>query len=464
MEAMPEREHLSAGRQRLARVFQYLEALNQLRNPAKRQIREQPWVLWWHDLPSHPSIRRGMISDIPASGATTALGSNAAEFAGDDFILKVRRSSLTPAPAPPPDIVEWLREGWDDVDGRVEVYPSRNELDEAGQTRIVLFGDTPERPQLLARWLHIRDEWARNERPARQSLKVFEELYELHGRLAREGERLELVLGDGILSWRRPEGGVYHPILLQRLQLEFSPELPEFILREREYPVELYTALFASMPDVDGRILARCRQALQEGSYHPLGGEATSGFLRSVVAQLSALGTFLGEGEPAGELDHPRLGRAPVLFLRARNLGFTTALEAVREDLQRCEDLPSWLLNIVGVEATPAFDDADAAPVMPVVANQDAEVLFSKPANPEQLQIARRLEHYGSVLVQRPPGTGKTHTIGNLIGHLLAEGNSVLVTKPKPRWDLHAVGVGGWRPPRVRGLRLWPAGQSDSGA
>src|SRR5690606_16388157 len=35
---------------------------------------------------------------------------------------------------------------------------------------------------------------------------------------------------------------------------------------------------------------------------------------------------------------------------------------------------------------------------------------------------------YGAVRVQGPPGTGKTHTIANLIGHLLAEGKSVLVT------------------------------------
>src|ERR1700687_5981386 len=44
---------------KLTRVFRYLEALNQHRNPAKRQIREQPWSLWLHGLPSHPTIKRG---------------------------------------------------------------------------------------------------------------------------------------------------------------------------------------------------------------------------------------------------------------------------------------------------------------------------------------------------------------------------------------------------------------------
>ena len=59
---------------------------------------------------------------------------------------------------------------------------------------------------------------------------------------------------------------------------------------------------------------------------------------------------------------------------------------------------------------------------------EDEEILLSKPANSEQLQIADRLNRYSAVLVQGPPGTGKTHTIANLIGHLLAHGKSILVT------------------------------------
>jgi len=59
-----------------------------------------------------------------------------------------------------------------------------------------------------------------------------------------EAERVELVLGDGILSWRRADGGIYHPILLQRLQLQFDASVPEFTLSEADHPVELYSALF----------------------------------------------------------------------------------------------------------------------------------------------------------------------------------------------------------------------------
>jgi len=39
-------------------------------------------------------------------------------------------------------------------------------------------------------------------------MKIFEDFYELYGRVEREAERVEIVLGDGILSWRRQEGTV----------------------------------------------------------------------------------------------------------------------------------------------------------------------------------------------------------------------------------------------------------------
>ncbi len=56
-------ETLRVAKDRTAQVFRYLEALNQHRNPAKRQIHEQLWTLWFRDLPDHPSIRRGTVDE-----------------------------------------------------------------------------------------------------------------------------------------------------------------------------------------------------------------------------------------------------------------------------------------------------------------------------------------------------------------------------------------------------------------
>jgi hypothetical protein len=252
-------------------------------------------------------------------------------------------------------------------------------------------------------------------------------VFGLYGRIDREAERVELVLGDGLLSWSRTEGGIYHPILLQRLQLQFDASVPEFTLSEADYPVELYSALFQSMADVDGRAIGRCREELDQGGFHPLVNGATSGFLKRLVVQLSPRGEFIEDGTPAAEQNAPTIGRDPILFLRARTLGFAAAIEGILADLRTREDLPWALLNIVG-EEPPIPDNTDVHSSANSLAQGDTEVLLSKPANPEQIRIAKQLEEHGGVLVQGPPGTGKTHTIGNLVGHLLAQGKSVLVT------------------------------------
>jgi DNA-directed RNA polymerase subunit L len=59
------------------------------------------------------------------------------------------------------------------------------------------------------------------------------------------------------------------------------------------------------------------------------------------------------------------------------------------------------------------------------------DIYFPKPFNDEQFSIVQLLDVFDGVVVQRPPGTGKTHTIANVICHYLAEGKRVLVTSMK---------------------------------
>src|SRR5438105_1471207 len=394
------------GRERIARVFRYLKALNEHRNPAKRDLSEQPWTLWFRHLPDHPLIQRRF--------------SNGQEEA--DFVVKVGRPTFTQAPQPPMPIVDWLEGDWEDPEAEVTVPETK-----ANGTEPLRFDAEPRRVEAYERWKTQHQNWSATERPARAAMKIFEQLYELYGRIEREAEHIELVLGDGILSWKRGEegeGSIYHPILLQRIQLAFDPSVPEFTLIETGKEVELYSALFRSMPDIEPKVLARCREELDRGGFHPLGGNDTLEFLRRFLVQLSPRGQF-AEGPPEKEADDPKIGRAPVLFLRTRTLGFATAIEGTLDDLGERQDLPLALLKIVGLDAPPS-EDEKAETFEP--GDEPEEVLLSKPANPEQIRIAVRLEREGCVLVQGPPGTGKTHTIANLIGHLLAQGQSVLVT------------------------------------
>ena len=420
-----EAEKLRVAREKLTRVFRYLEALNQHRNPAKRQIQEQPWNLRLRDLPEHSCIRRGAAKPSPSK--TKNGNTQNREEGTPSYVLKVQRPQLTRAPQPPEEIAAWLEDGWDDPTNPVSLEETMDEAGDGVAPKLAKFTDDPARAVALERWRVQRGAWVTTEKPARAAMKIFESLYALYGRIEREGERVELVLGDGILSWHRAEGSVYHPILLQRLQLQFDASVPEFTISEADYPVELYSALFQSMSDVDGRAIGRCREELEEGGFHPLMNGATSGFLKRLVVQLSARGEFFEEAAPQKEVSDPCIGRDPVLFLRSRTLGFAAAIEGILADVRTREDLPWSLLNIVG-EELPDTNSGETNPSTEGDVPSDGDVLLSKPANPEQVRIAQQLEEHGGVLVQGPPGTGKTHTIGNLVGHLLAQGKSVLVT------------------------------------
>jgi very-short-patch-repair endonuclease len=418
-------EKLRAAREKLTRVFRYLEALNQHRNPAKRQIQEQPWSFWIRNLPEHSSIQRGAAK--PSSLKSKQENGHGANEGGANYVLKVQRPRLTRAPELPEEIASWLEDDWDDPSKDFTLKQGLQRARESAEPSVVKFADDPVRTASLERWKILRNEWVKTEKPARAAMQMFETLYSLYGRIDREAERVELVVGDGILSWHRADGGIYHPILLQRLQLHFDASVPEFTLSEADYPVELYSALFQAMNDVDGRAIGRCREELEQEGFHPLSNGATSGFLKRLIVQLSPRGEFLEDRAPETEANDPCIGRDPVLFLRGRTLGFAAAIEGILTDLRTREDLPWSLLNIVG-EESPIPEAAGGNPRASASMQAGGQVLLSKPANPEQIRIAQQLEEHGGVLVQGPPGTGKTHTIGNLVGHLLAQGKSVLVT------------------------------------
>jgi DNA polymerase III delta prime subunit len=406
------------GRKRLKQIFQYLEAFNQQRNPVIRQVEGQEWVLWMKSLPVHPTITRHKEGD-------------------DSFVLKVGRATFTPVPPPPYEIKDWLRPGWEDPFKPEKLIEFKTDKDHQGNEIKVRFEDLPDRVNSYKQWKEERDAWATQERPARESYKIFERVYALYNRVEREAGRLELVLGDGILDWRLPDGEINHPILLKHVQLTFDPQAPEFTFQFTDQPVELYTALLGTDSNVDPKLIAQIRDECEKKNFYLSDVRAVSEFLKGVVTRLSPGGEFIPEGGIRGESasapdapNTPRIALGPVIIARQRTLGYARAIESILNEIPSLEldEIPLSLLSITGVESPGRISDLSACIRLDGGGNEDEEILFNKPANPEQLMIAKRLEHYGCVLVQGPPGTGKTHTIANLIGHLLAKGLSVLVT------------------------------------
>jgi very-short-patch-repair endonuclease len=414
-------------RSKLIQIFRYVQAFDHLQNSPQQEIENQPWVLWLHDLPEHPCIRLNWPQSALPQDATAQGKLQDANEGDQDFVLKVRRPELTEPPAPPQEIAPWLQHGWQNIDGPVALDPKR----------VAQFNANPNLQRRFSEWKIRRDRWAEQERPQRRVMDIFENLAALRSQLARESERLELMVGDGLLSWYPPNStGVHHPLVLLRLQLLFNPRIPEFTLAETELPSELYTALFQELPAINATDIGRSRQDFEQNHWHPLEGAETSQFLRQLVHQLSSRGEFLAQAGLHKNRTNPLITRDPVIFLRNRALGFSTAIESIVTSLPTTTHLPHSLTRLIGIDTqfqsgkthTSAFPRS-----LPSPNSEDEQVLFSKPANSEQMDIAYHLAQHGAVLVQGPPGTGKTHTIANLVGYLLAQGKTVLVTSHTPK-------------------------------
>ena len=179
-------------------------------------------------------------------------------------------------------------------------------------------------------------------------------------------------------------------------------------------------------------MIASLDKELEREPIGPLGGTRTEGFFRRLVQGLFRDGEFL-DAVPAHTTERPSLWREPVIYTRPPTAGLRATLDYIIEDLEEeGTEVPEGLVRIVGVESgvgTPeTLQTPDTEGNHALTPPQESDILFSKPANAEQREIAMRLETAKSVVVQGPPGTGKTHTIANLLGHLLSAGRSVLVT------------------------------------
>lgn len=361
---MSEEANLHLGRERLKKLFEFLKSYTDLRYPPVRDIAQQPRFIWLNDLPAPVSVE--LFRDA---------GKSTEDEENNDIVLRLTRPSVTQCPSPPAELSEWLNTGWQELSGKGDVRPSRNVVEKDGKTLIERFESDYRRPSLLRTWQQQREQWIINERPARESLALFQTVYEWYGVQEREGERIELLVGDGLLRCSDASGEFRHPILLQKLELEFYPEKrqPQFVFRKRDQQPELYMEFLRALPGVNSSQLARCAEELKEAEFTPLGAEDTAGFLRRLIQGLfPGGGTMVGseqvfanqraglssqsgssrlnEPSAASEQSAPLMMRQPVIFMRACRTGPGNVFDLVLEDIANRDVFPPSLLQILGLE------------------------------------------------------------------------------------------------------------------
>ncbi|HEX3761255.1 MAG TPA: AAA domain-containing protein [Kofleriaceae bacterium] len=396
-------------RARIERVFRYLAELQRIRTPPALDLDRYDWILRLDTLPRHTTIQRGFgaIDDDDARGEASRSG----------FLLGVERPTETECPPPSVLFENWLEPGWEQPGVAPAVVPTRP-LRTTGREES--FEDKEERVLAFEDWLDERRRWEASQSQVVAAARLFSELFTLWGKFERESEKLQLFVGDGILVAPRAGEVVRHPLLLQRVQLEFDAHKPRFLLRETGDPPDLYAPLLRYL-DVDPKRLLALKERVAADEIHPLGGQATSEFLQGLVQALWPDGMYFDSSAEVGKPAGPYVYRQPAFYLGNRNQGFADAIDRYIEVLPQREELPEALLRIVGIET-------GRGTARRTTESMAHDILLTRDANREQRRVIHRLDETGAVLVQGPPGTGKSHTIANLIGHLLAQGKTILVT------------------------------------
>ena len=293
------------------------------------------------------------------------------------------------------------------------------------------------------------NDWAVRERPRRQVMALYADLFALKTRLESEEavRPTELVWGMGVSSWRitgangsdAPASADFHyPLITQAVELEIDNASHAIGVRPRQVEPRLELDAFAAcaipgIGDVEraARALLRERPDMAVSPFDPTTVEP---ILSLVAAKLSASARYDREAANApAPGDELVVTNGWVVFTRPRASHFLIDdIARLKERVSAGEAIPDGPLSIVTPPGQAVIEHEPIAfrglSGRAASRGEARELYFPLPYNREQETIVQQLARSPGVAVQGPPGTGKTHTIANIISHYLAQGKRILVT------------------------------------
>lgn len=402
---------------KVKQIFDYLLAVNNLRFPSVKKYEQ--YERFWLD------------HDFPDEEGCYLFGNGIDNEAWIEIHRQRITSSDRTVPQPPESIEKWIDsnihdENLNTINIVEKVLTSESEGKEATYE---YFEDDKERVLDFERWHKEWKIWAYKLQKKRKIQRLYEQFFDLIQQFKREGEALELILGQGVLTLKHEYGNIKHPTLLIRMDIEFDAAAGVIKLKPnyKGLTLELEMLSGVSIPN-KGRI-NQLREEIKNLDINNINikNEEVSKYLEQFIHLLHPNGRFEMNSSKVIEITRdPILYNRFVLFVRKKDTQLVKKdLEMIIENLEDGNIvIPQSIQALIGenVEQTKNNEDWE------LVGHQ---LFFPLPANEEQKEIARRLSNSFGVTVQGPPGTGKSHTIANLVSHLLAHGKKVLITSQK---------------------------------
>lgn len=316
-------------------------------------------------------------------------------------------------------------------------------------------------------------QWADEEHPRRETIRMYEQFFNLYHTIHSEGVEhpVEVVWGTGVALGKFDDRTIEQPLIEALVEIAIDEQSGAVCIRPREVPLQLGLSPFYAIDSPGAETVQRSAREFfvkleqEDREFSPFIRETFELVLRAASRHLQESAVYHPD-EIADATDRTvpavtstlRITDTWAIYARRRVDNF------IREDLERLKaavretaigDIPAsaqrfvtelsetkvykpTLINLHGGFRPGGFDQKDAGIVYEEEDLTNAnDLYFPKEFNDAQLAIIRRLEESEGVVVQGPPGTGKTHTIANVICHYLATGRRVLViSKGEPALEV----------------------------
>lgn len=459
---------------KVVRLFTYLEKALSLDDTIIRDFRTttsapSPW--WLADLPND-------VENLQIKQFETEKEGNDDGPTQNGVWLHVEKKNIKPAPLLPDALIEWIDEitplitpqakekidrkvRFDDdsvrtwefktfrkdyqpvytlpkvLEGWVVVSPGKLPESISEKYEEDYFSDHPELQTLLAGYTENEWEpWAQKARKIYKANLLYDQLYALRLLLKNEGDSYELLWGHGLLTWKHGGvGAIYAPIFLTPLTLGFDPS--KRVIEISPDPMFRGFVEISSLYEMDNPAemdLITWSDKINSNPFYFWHFETLKTQTQFLINTISTLSEDRFDEQlvsTPNPTTTPSIWNAPVIFARKRtNDLWSKYAGIIRRDIEQNQIEPTEFISDLvgdyqeGNKSTGIKGESEEKET----SIKESELFFPLPWNDEQKRIAERLDGYYGVVVKGPPGTGKSHTIANLISRFLAQGKTVLVT------------------------------------
>lgn len=303
-------------------------------------------------------------------------------------------------------------------------------------------------------WLELRQIWVNKQYICKNLLIVFDKFSKIIDELNMDYDSHDLLIGIGYIKVPKIDATINYPLITQKVDLSFEDITnSKIIISIKDSNISLDTRFLSVLIEKVNRYedknnldlklanstISNLVKILDEDNINILNKVSSIECLEKILTTLTNYGKLVDNADYiASNTEYFLLCYDPKFIYKKRSLDISDFINKINDDFLKNPNktIPEHFINLMdGKKAIekPNLEITDIKQKLININGTFEDILLTKPANKEQLDIIKKINTNNVVEVQGPPGTGKTHTIANLLGHFLSQGKRILVVSEKSK-------------------------------